>query len=288
MYSFHEGYQKTLGMDIEGIPNMTVGIKNAKPMDEIIDLSEKTAIVTGGAMGLGVCTVNRLCEAGAKVVIADIAEEFAEKALEYFSHKKYKVKFIQTDVRYVDQIQEAVDFTIKEFGSIDILVNCAASWSHNLLSEVTEETWNEIIDINLKGTLFFIKATAREMEKQGNGGKIVNVASVAGLSADPAPIMFEYVASKSGVIGMTKSLARALKPLNININCVIPGGMYTPGAFNTHATDEALEIRKNMVKPPTADPDEVARLVFMMATQIGDYMHGSTLVADGGACLGLQ
>lgn len=287
MYSFHPGYQRVLGIDINGVPNMTSGAKNAKPMRDILDLSGKVAIVTGGAMGMGFCVVNRLCEAGASVVIADVAVEFAEKALEYFASKAYNVEFVQTDVRYVDQIQAAVDFTVQKFGSIDILVNNAAVWSHRLLSEITEDTWAEIVDINLKGTLFFVKAVAQVMEKQGRGGKIVNIASVAGLSEDPAPIMFEYVASKSGVIGITKSLARALKPLGININCVIPGGMITPGAINTQGTEDAVALRKALPRLATADPDEVARVVFVLTTGISDFVHGTTVVVDGGNCLGL-
>lgn len=285
MYSFHAGYQRVLGIDINGVPNMTVGAKKAKPMKDILDLSGKVAIVAGGAMGMGFAVVNRLCEAGASVVIADVAVEFAEQALEYFSSKEYKVKFVKTDLRYVDQIQAAVDFTVAEFGSVDILVNCASVWSHRLLSEITEDTWAEILDVNLKGTLFFVKAVAGVMEKQGRGGKIVNVASVAGLSEDQAPVMFEYVASKSGVVAVTKSLVRALKPLGININCVVPGGMITPGAINTQATEAALALRKNVPRPPTADPDEVARVAFVLTTGISDYMHGATVVADGGACL---
>jgi NAD(P)-dependent dehydrogenase (short-subunit alcohol dehydrogenase family) len=287
MYSFHEGYKKALGIDLDGIPNMTSGVKNAKPMKDILDLSGKAAIVTGGAMGMGFCTVNRLCEAGAKVVIADVAVEFAEKNMEYLVSKGYQVKFIKTDVRFPNQIQATVDFTVKEFGSIDILVNNAGVWSHRLLHDITEASWYELMDINLKGAVFFVKAVTPIMGKQG-GGKIVNVASVAGLSLDPAPVMFEYVSSKSAVIAVTKSLVRALKPINININCVIPGGMLTPGAVNTEATDEAKAKRSGLRRTPTADPDEVARVVFMMTTEIARFMHGATIVADGGDSLGME
>lgn len=288
MYSFHEGYQKVLGIDITGVPNMTGGANNAKEMTELIDLTGKVAIVTGGAMGMGFCIVNRLCEAGAKAVIVDVAEEYAEKALEYFGSKNYDVKFIKADIRYPDQIQTAVDFTLNEFGRIDILVNNAAVWKHSILSEITEETWNEMMDVNAKGTLFFTKAVAPIMEKQGAGGKIINIASIAGLSNDPGPVMFEYVASKSSVIAMTKSLVRAMKPIGVNINCVIPGGMISPGAINTVATDAAMDIRNTLPKTPVADPDEVARVVFMLATDISSYMHGATIAVDGGDLMGVE
>lgn len=288
MYKFHEGYQKLLGTDINGLADRTLGVARATPMKDIMDLSGKVAIVTGGAMGLGACIVNRLCEAGAKVVIADLAVEYADKLLEFCSSKNYTVKFIKTDVRLVDEIKAAVDFTLREFGSIDILVNDAAIWCHRLLSEMTEEVWDEIVDTNLKGTVFFVKEVAQVMEKQGSLGKIINIASVAGLSADPAPVMFEYVASKSGVIAVSKSLARAMKPLGINLNCVIPGGMLTPGAVNTNATEEVKKLRESMAQVPVADPDMVARVVLMMATHISDYMYGSTITVDGGAYLGMK
>lgn len=288
MYSFHEGYQKVLGVDINGLPNMTSGGKNAKPMKDILDLSGKVAIVTGGAMGMGFCIVNRLCEAGASVVIADVAVEYAEKSLEFFDSAGYKVKFIKTDVRFVDQIHAAVDFTVKEFGGIDILVNNAAIWDHRTLAQITEDSWEQAMDINLKGTVFFVQAVAKVMEEQGRGGKIVTISSIAGLSADPAPIMFEYVASKSAVLAVTKSLVRAMKPLGININCVIPGGMISPGAINTFGTGEAKKLREGLPKTPVADPDEVGRVVFMLTTHISDFMHGATVVVDGGYCQGME
>lgn len=280
MYTFHEGYQKTLGIDIGGIPGMTKGVQGAPSMAELLDLTGKTAIVTGGAMGMGFCVVNRLCEAGAKVVIADVADEYAQKALEYFDSKNYAVKYCKTDVRDVKQIAACVEFTKKAFGGIDILVNDAAVWSHRTLDEITEESLAEALDVNLKGTLFFVQAVAKVMEEQGRGGKIVNIASIAGCSNDPAPLMFEYVASKSGVIAVSKSLVRALKPIGVNINCVVPGGMVTPGAVNTVRSDAAKAL--NVPKCPVGDPDEVARVVFMLTTGISSFMHGAVVAVDGG------
>jgi NAD(P)-dependent dehydrogenase (short-subunit alcohol dehydrogenase family) len=229
-----------IGLDINGAEIGGVKIqggKNAKPMEAILDLSGKVAIVTGGARGLGFCIVNRLCEAGASVVIADIAVEFAEAAVAFFSSKNYKVKFINTDVRYLPQIQAAVDFTVKEFGKVDILVNNAAIWKMNKFFDLTEETWDDTIDTDLKGNVFFTQAVAKQMVKQGQGGKIVNVASVAGLAMETSyGCLTQYVAAKSGVVGISQSLARELKPLGININCVLPGGMMSPDAMHMDLT----------------------------------------------------
>ena len=144
LYTFDAGYQRMLGIDVNGMemPGMKIqGGRNAIPMETILDLSGKVAIVTGGARGMGFCVVNRLCEAGASVVIADIAVEFADAAVAFFTSKDYKVKFIKTDVRYLTQIEAAVDFTVKEFGKVDILVNNAAIFKMNKFLDLTEETW---------------------------------------------------------------------------------------------------------------------------------------------------
>ena len=293
LYSFDPLYQRLLGMDINGVEigGMKVrGLKNAVPMADILDLSGKIAIVTGGGRGLGLCIVNRLCEAGASVVIADIAVEFADAAVAYFTeYGCANIKFIKTDIRYIPQIQAAVDFTVSEFGKVDILVNNAAIWQMNRFFDLTEETWDNTIDVDLKGTVFFTQAVARQMAKQGTGGKIVNVASVAGLSMESSyGFLVQYVAAKSGVVGISQSLARELKPLGININCVLPGGMLSPGAMHSAPTPELREATKDGVRAPVTDPDDVARVVFMMTTGISDYMHGATIVADGGARLMIQ
>ena len=294
LYTFDPLYQRLLGMDINGMDmggGMKVrGLKNAEPMTDILDLSGKVAIVTGGGRGLGLAIVNRLCEAGASVVIADIAVEFAEAAVAYFTEKGCtNTKFIKTDVRFIPQIQAAVDFTVAEFGKVDILVNNAAIWKMGRFFDLTEETWDATIDVDLKGTVFFTQAVAKQMAKQGTGGKIVNVASVAGLSMESAyGFLTQYVAAKSGVVGISQSLARELKPLGININCVLPGGMLSPGAIHGAPPPELREFTKNFPSAPVTDPDDVARVVFMMTTGISDYMHGATVVADGGARLMIQ
>jgi NAD(P)-dependent dehydrogenase (short-subunit alcohol dehydrogenase family) len=294
LYTFDPLYQRLLGMDINGMDmggGMKVrGLKNAAPMAGILSLSGKVAVVTGGARGLGLCIVNRLCEAGASVVIADIAVEFAEAAVRYFTDKGCaNIKFVKTDVRYLSEIQAAVDFTVAEFGKVDILVNNAAIWKMNRFLDMTEETWDATIDVDLKGTVFFTQAVARQMVKQGMGGKIVNVASVAGLSMESAyGFLTQYVAAKSGVVGISQSLARELKPLGININCVLPGGMLSPGAIHGAPAPVLREATRNSPTAPVTDPDDVARVVYMLTTGISDYMYGATVVADGGARLMIQ
>nr|WP_312577185.1 SDR family oxidoreductase [Sedimentibacter sp.] len=284
LYVYDETYQKSRGMDLK------IADSN-RPLMEVLKLKGKTAIVTGGARGLGFHVVNRLCEAGAEVMIVDIAVEFAEDAVEYFNNKGYNVKFKKADIRYIDQINSAVEATIEAFGKIDILVNNAAIWRMNRFLEMTEETWDDTIDTDLKGSVFFCQSVAKEMVKQNINGKIVNVASVAGLSMEsPYGFLAQYSSSKGGLVSVSQSLARELKPLGITINCVLPGGMVTPGAMHTVGMDASMhEVHQKSPKTPlTRNPDDVARVVFMMCTDVSSFMHGSIVVADGGARLMIQ
>ena len=281
IYEFNDTLEALLSMG-------TDAIEEAEPMSEIISLENKVAIVTGGARGLGLSVVHRLCEAGARVVIADIASEFAEQAVEFFSKRNQDVRYIRTDVRDIQQIQKAVEFTVNAFGKIDILVNDAAYFMQHEFSDITEEDYEAVMDSTIKGTFFFSQAVVREMIKKGTGGKIVNVASVAGLSMEtPYGCMATYVASKSGVVGISQSLARELKPHGININCVIPAGMLTPGVMVMDIPDAIREKQENSMQFPIADPDDVARVVFMMTTDIANLMHGSVVVADDGTRLSI-
>lgn len=289
---FDEGFQRLLGIDINGMEThgmKLAGLKNAEPMSELLSLNGKVAIVTGGAMGLGACIVNRLCEAGAKVVIADIAREYAGKVIEFFTGKGFDVKFHKTDVRDIKQINSAVDYTVREYGKLDILVSNTAHWRMEEFLDVNEEDYDAVVDTGLKGTYFFDQAAAKQMAKQESGGKIVNIGSVAGISMESSVgCLSSYVAAKSGVVGISQSLARELKPLGITINCVIPGGMLTPGAMNMDAVDSAKAKRQGAIKAPIADPDEVARVVYMMCTGIASFMHGEVVVVDGGTRLMIQ
>lgn len=261
------------------------------PISDILNLNGKTAIVTGGARGLGFHIVNRLCEAGTEVMIVDIAYEFAEDAIAYFNNKGYPVHFFEADIRFLDQIQNAVAETLEIYGKIDILVNNAAVWSMNRFLQMTEETWDNTIDTDLKGNVFFTQFVANEMVRQNIRGKIVNVASVAGLSMEsPYGFLPHYASAKGGLVAVSQSLARELKPLGITINCVLPGGMLTPGALHTVGMDASMyEVHQKSPKTPlTRNPDEVARMVFLLCTEVSAFMHGSTVVVDGGARLMIQ
>ena len=179
------------------------------------------------------------------------------------------IKFIKTDVRYIPQIQAAVDFTVAEFGKVDILVNNAAIWKMNRFFDLTEETWDDTIDVDLKGTVFFTQAVARQMVKQGTGGKIVNVASVAGLSMESAyGFLVQYVAAKSGVVGISQSLAQGAETPGHQHQLRVAGRDALPGCDAQRPDAGAAGGHQGLPEQaPVTDPDDVARVVFMMTTR---------------------
>ena len=287
IYKFDEHHQRLFNMDFDGVPDRSKGVKNVVAMQDLLSLTGKTAIVTGGARGLGLNVVNRLAEAGACVVIVDIAVDFAESAIEFFNSKNYSVKFIKTDIRDMDQIQAAVDFAVKEFGGLDILVNLATVYNYKHFFDFTEAEYDLCLDVILKATFFFTQIAGKQMEKQGTGGKIVNVSSVAAYSMESYEgRTTPYVAAKGGMLALSRSLTRELKPKGITINTVAPGGMVTSsGAHMSISGRMAPDIRAlkdSFPKVPVADPDEVARVIYMMTTDVASYMHGADVVVDGG------
>ncbi|MDR1533079.1 MAG: SDR family oxidoreductase [Clostridiales bacterium] len=283
IYTFDEAYERLLGMDLNGVPGIAAGIKNVPPMEDLISLEGKTAIVTGGARGLGITIVNRLAEAGAKVVIVDLAVEFAEAAVAFFGTKGYQVKFFKADIRDLDRIQGAIDFAVKEFGSLDILVNNAGLWQIKHYCDFTEEDWDLCLDVCLKGTFFFTQKAAKQMVKQGTGGRVVNTISVGAYSMENyVGCMSPYVAAKGGILAMSRSLARELKPLGIAINCVCPPGMATVGGAHSGVPKDIMELMGTFPSVPVADPDKVARVVRMVVSDVGVLFQGSDIVADDG------
>jgi NAD(P)-dependent dehydrogenase (short-subunit alcohol dehydrogenase family) len=275
-------------------------VEGLRPLSEVFveSMKTKTAIVTGGATGLGYCVVNRLAEAGAKVVIGGDDEAGGKKAESEFRAKGYKVSFRKTDVRNVDECYALTDFAVKEYGGADILVMSAATWSMYAFLDMPEAEYDRVVDTNMKGEYFMAQAAARQMVRSKTPGKIVLIASVAYRASDcnGTAMMTHYNACKGGVVSMTKGIAKELKQYGVNVNCVAPGGMTTHGALLNGAESgglygqEYLDIRSanGRLTPRATTPDEVALLVFAMCTDMANFMYGETVVADGGAILSFQ
>src|SRR4030043_2212712 len=184
----------------------------------LLDLTNKVAIVTGGAMGIGEAIVERLAQAGASVMITDVNSDAARQASERINASGGKVQFIKADAGSVADAERVVQSTVKAFGRLDVLVNSAGIYPFSKALEISEEMWDKVYKVNTKGVFFYSKVAAQKMIDCGNGGKIVNIASVGSLS--PTGGLVHYDSSKSAVVMITKALARELGPHGISVNAV--------------------------------------------------------------------
>lgn len=256
------------------------------------DISGKTAVVTGGAMGIGFGIVSRFVAAGANVLVADLDGELAgERAAGL--HGPGKAVSIAIDVSADDAGERLVDECIAYFGSVDILVNNAGIYPMTPMLDLSREAWQRVVDINLTGMAFVSKAVARQMIQQGSGGKIVNIASIDSLHPSMVGLA-AYDSSKGGVLMFTKALALELAPHEITVNAIAPGGIKTEGASAplqgsgmTEAEMQAMTEKFVAAIPlgRMGDPDDIANAVLFLASPGSDYVTGELIVVDGGRLL---
>ena len=285
-------------MDNETLFYMTSDqLEDLKPMSKVFELNGKVAIVTG-TVGLALLVINRLAECGAKVVFGARTEEWGQMAEETMKAKGYDVSYLKTDVRKVEDCFALIEFAEKIYGTVDIVVPVAATWGARAFVDMKEEEWDDIIDTDLKGQYFTVQAAARSMIRGGKGGKVVTIASVAHRADDTIKIamMTNYNAAKAGVLGMTKGMAKELKQYGINVNCVAPGGMLTPGAMMNNLKSSALygaewdeDVKAYGISTPMCTtPDEVALVIVAMCTDISNFMYGQLIEVDGGSQFSFQ
>lgn len=263
-----------------------------KPIMELLDLSNKTAIVTGGAVGIGYGISRRLAEAGANVMIADINEKNLTLARENFADTSLNVEYVQADVSKSKDVTKIAEQTLDNFGSIDILVNNAGIYPNILFIEITAEEFDKVLSVNLKSVFMMTQAVAKQMIAQGIGGSIINVTSIDALH--PSSIgLAHYDASKHGEWGFTKNVALELAPHGIRINAVAPGGIATPGTQNAQASmPKGVDMEKLMQTflsriplKRMGEPDDIGKAVLFLASDLSSYMTGSQIVVDGGVLL---
>jgi len=247
---------------------------------ELFDLSGKVAIVTGGGSGIGFANAKRLAEAGAAVLIADLNPEAGEKKTKELTGAGYKADFVKCDVTQESDVTNVVDTAVKTLGGLDIMVNNAGIYPLKPITEMDVETWDRIMDINMKGVFFCCLKASQQMIKQGRGGSIINIASA---SAFHSTIGFTaYDSSKAGVWMLTRTLAVELAPYKIWVNSVSPGPIQTEGT----SSPEAIELNKRrlhrILMGRLGRPDEIANIVLFLASRASSLITGSDIVADAG------
>ncbi len=242
-------------------------------------LDGKVALVTGASRGIGRAIALELARQGAKVAVNYAgSEQKAQEVVDEIKELGSEGIKIQANVSSEDDVKNMVKEVVDTYGGIDILVNNAGITRDNLLMRMKEEEFDQVIDTNLKGVFLTTKAVTRPMMKK-RGGKIINIASVVGVSGNPGQA--NYVAAKAGVIGMTKSSAKELASRNILVNAVAPGFIETD--MTDQLTDDQVESMNSMI--PLArlgNGEDIAKVVKFLASDDSNYITGQTIHVDGG------
>lgn len=241
-------------------------------------LTGKVAIITGGANGIGYSTVKKFVTEGANAVIADISKEQSEKAATKLQEAGYSVIGIGVDVTKRDQVEQMVAEVIKKWGRVDILINNAGIIIDSQLQKMTDEQFDQVININLRGTFLCGRAVVDQMIAQGSG-VILNASSIIGLYGNFGQT--NYAATKFGVIGMAKSWAKELGPKGIRSNAVCPGFIDTP--ILAPMPDKIIdEMKAKVPLRRLGTPEEIANVYAFLASDEASYINGVAIEVGGG------
>ena len=244
----------------------------------MMPLKDKIALVTGAARGIGQAIAWQLASQGADLALCDVQAEWLEDTAAQAKALGRRVESYALDVVNAAAVTEIVARIVADFGRLGVLVNNAGTTRDTLLVRMTEEDWDAVLDINLKGAFLVTKAVAKQMMKQRSGA-IVNIASVVGLTGNAGQA--NYTASKAGLMALTKTAAKELGGRNIRVNAV------APGFIRTAMTDKLAEpVKAAMLKlvplGRPGEPEEVAQAVAFLASDAASYVNGQTLAVCGG------
>jgi NAD(P)-dependent dehydrogenase (short-subunit alcohol dehydrogenase family) len=250
-------------------------------------IQSASAIVTGGAQGIGKAVVERLIKEGARVVIAVVSEEHGRTLEQELVSQGHDASFCLTDISDEDSVRGMVAHCVERFGGVDFLVNCAAVFIMRGI-EASVEEWRRIMDVNIMGQVLCVKHVVPEMRERG-AGSIVNIASISGHIAQPGYLT--YNTTKGAVVNMTRCLAMDLAPVGIRVNAVNPGTVWNANneryhrevlGLNRDQADRDPEIGGRHMLGRTADPEEIASsVVFLLSTE-ASYITGENLMVDAG------
>jgi len=244
------------------------------------DLEGRVALVTGAGGGLGAGICSALASAGAAVAAVDVAREKAERVAADLSRTGARCVALQTDVSDRSSVGETVERVADELGGADILINNAAVYPRRAWTEIQEEEWDRVMAVNLKGYFLCARAVYPYMKSKGRG-HIVNVASITFFIG--WTLLMDYVASKGGVIGFTRTLAREVGPDNINVNAIAPGAFPTD-AEKIHPDQEGYNrwvLEQQSIKR-RGTPEDIGNLVAFLSSDASSFITGQTIEIDGG------
>ncbi len=255
-----------------------------KRVQDLFDLTNRVAIVTGGSRGLGQEMAEGLAEAGASLVLCARREQWLIPTLEELRARGFKVEGRVCDVSNPADVQAVIDLAMQTFRRVDILINNAGiSWGERPETMAVDK-WQKVLDTNLTGAFLFAQAAGREMLK-ARSGSIINIASVAGLrSAVHGPHYAAYVASKAGLMGLTRELAATWGPQGIRVNAI------APGFFHSRLADPVIELVEPMIKernpiPRVGAAGELKGVALFLAAEASSYITGQAIVVDGGGTI---
>ena len=242
-------------------------------------LNGKTAVVTGGSRGIGRAISFKLARSGANIaVVATRETKEAKETIEKLKELGVDARLYICDIKNTDEVDSACKEILADFGQVDVLVNNAGITRDNILPSLSTKDIDDVIDVNLKGTMYVTKAFIRQFVRK-RSGSIINISSVVGLMGNKGQT--NYSASKAGIIGFTKSVAREYGKKNIRCNAVAPGYIATDmtGALSDEQRDM---IRTQIPLGTLGDPDNVADLVLFLASDASSYITGEVIKVDGG------
>jgi NAD(P)-dependent dehydrogenase (short-subunit alcohol dehydrogenase family) len=254
----------------------------------VSDMNDRVALITGASSGIGRATAEVFAAQGARVVLAARRREELGSLVTEIEARGGRATAIKTDVSATKDVQRMVDHAIESFGRLDYAVNNAAiEGQFAAITDMAEEEWDRVLDINLRGTFLCLKYEARAMLNCGNGGAIVNIGSVNSFLGYPTGSA--YVTSKHGLIGLTSSVSAELAPQGIRVNLVCPGIIDTPmhhrarGLLGDEVYDAVVLPRVHLRR--AGRPEEIAQSIVFLCSDEASYITGTTLTPDGGFTL---
>lgn len=248
------------------------------------ELKGKVALITGAGSGIGRAIALLFAREGAKIVVADISEADGEKSVGLIKKAGGEAVFVEGDVSKAEVARRMADAAVGEYGKLDILCNNAGIESVGTIVDVSEEKWEKVINVNLKGTFLCSKYAIPRIIERG-GGVVINIASVLGLIGSKGEAA--YCASKGAIVSLTRAMALDFASQNIRVNCICPGSVLTPTFRRVIGSSGDYEraFKKNLEKIPlkrVAEPEEIAYAALYLASDKSSYVTGSVLVIDGG------